>query len=427
MRKRPSKPYRFAAVENTAIDKLDSILATGLLTKLIRAKDGEELTVESLCKTHVEGRESLTKAMRLLVDNALVVKFKIQRAASETVEEGGQIVAKRGGSWYTTFNVDSNGFTAEEVAAMLTEIYDQGNVKAHRIEPEFLDPKKNEIGWTRPGAGIPPVGATSHNDEPWPEDDSRPTYGSPTVGPPTVGHPAAHIGKKTVSLETDGKDEMPLSGRSPAGCRQAPTGSRARVTAGSAASGQNGGQLSRQERDLVQAVRDLLPADLNTALDEKTPTNVAAAIVAALAVGRPRERTPEQLVEHRVVARWNGYWAERFYAGQLPAQPYGPLLSMLKDTAECGNIACEDRVDVHTGMPCGACAIRSKDRRAKCESARRHPPVSDPVPTLPSQRARVVVDDTAGTRPECDGCGRWLPADATITVCLDCQTEAIRA
>ncbi|MCW7991528.1 hypothetical protein XF35_41630, partial [Streptomyces platensis subsp. clarensis] len=215
MRKRASRPNRFAAVENTAIDALPSVLATGLLTKLIRARDGEDVTVEGLCKTHVEGREALTKAMRMLVEKAFVVKFKLQRAASEMVEEDGELVAKRGGSWYTTFSVDSFAFTAEDVSAMLAEIYDGGNVKSHRIEPEHLDPNKNGAGWSRPGAGIPSVGATRENAEPWPEGDSRPTYGSPTVGPPTVGHPAAHIRKKTVLSETKSEDGMPLSGRSP--------------------------------------------------------------------------------------------------------------------------------------------------------------------------------------------------------------------
>lgn len=428
MRKRPSKPHRFAAVENTAIDKLDSILATGLLTKLIRARDGEELTVESLCKTHVEGRESLTKAMRMLVDNALVVKFKIQRAASEVVEEDGQLVPKRGGSWYTSFTVDSSGFTAEEVAGMLAQIYDEGNVKAHRIEPEYLDPKKNEIGWTRPGAGNPSVGATWGNSEPWPEGDSRPTYGSPTVGPPTVGHPAAHIRKKTVLSETESEDEMPLSGRSPVDAHSASTsGSRSSREGGSAAPTTSKPRLSKQDRDQVKAVRALLPRELDTALGDRLPANVSAAIVEALAAGQPRERTAEQLVTHRVEKRWNLYWAAQLLpvwkaeqdAGRTPRPPYGAMVSMLKDTAECGNLACDDRVDIHTGGPCTACATRAQDRRAG-----RAIPDAAPqdVPAVPGQRAPEPAAKVALVDCGNPHCPRSIPV-AAGPLCGDCREQ----
>ncbi|MFB7398285.1 hypothetical protein [Streptomyces sp. NPDC056191] len=436
MRKRPSKPYRFAAVENTAIDALPSILATGLLTKLIRARDGDEVTVEGLCNTHVEGRESLTKAMRMLVDKAFVVKFKIQRAASEVVEEDGQLVAKRGGSWYTTFTVDSAGFTPEEVAAMLTEIYDEGNVKSHRVEPEFLDPKKNEIGWTRPTHGEPSVGATRENAQSSPEDDARPTYGSPTAGPPTVGHPAAHIRKETVLSETEREDGMPLSGRSPLDARSASTsGSTDLSKGGFAASATSQPRLSKQERDQVQAVRALLPRELDTKLGDWLPPNVAAAIVTALAAGQPRERTPQQLVAYRVEKRWNTYWAEQLLpawkverdAGRVPRPPYGPLVSMLKDTAECGNLGCDDRVDVHTEQPCAACVTRAQDRRADREAPQDRPVVPDEPPVLPAQRERVIVDYSAGLRPECDDCGRPFAAETTETLCAECRPSAVPA
>ncbi|QGZ53337.1 hypothetical protein GPZ77_34470 (plasmid) [Streptomyces sp. QHH-9511] len=216
-------------------------------------------------------------------------------------------------------------------------------------------------------------------------------------------------------------EQAPFGGVAPNERRRPTTGSRGAGSSGSAASGKNSARLSRAQRDQVQAVRDLLPPDLDAALGNRLPPNVSVAVLDALATGQPRERTAQQLVKHRVLARWNGYWAERFYAGQLPAQPYGPLLAMLKDTGECGSLACDDRVDVHTGEGCVSCVMRAEDRRADREAACEHPPVSDPARTLPSQRQRVVVDHSAGSRPECDGCGRWLPADATVEVCADCR------
>ncbi|MFW3477474.1 hypothetical protein [Streptomyces microflavus] len=92
-----SRPRRFAAVDNDAIDGLPSILSIGLLTRLIRAKDGDDVTVETLSNDYDEGEKSLTKAMRALVEDAYVVKFKVQRATTEIVIEDGKEVVKRAG------------------------------------------------------------------------------------------------------------------------------------------------------------------------------------------------------------------------------------------------------------------------------------------------------------------------------------------
>ncbi|MFE9491367.1 hypothetical protein ACFYNF_33855, partial [Streptomyces sp. NPDC006641] len=164
MRKRVSRPRRFAAVDNGAIDGLPSILSIGLLTCLVRAKDGADVNVETLSNDYDEGEKSLSKAMRALVEDAYVVKFKIQRATTETVIEDGKEVVKRGGSWYTTFTVDSIPFTAADVAAMVEEIYAEGNVKSHRVEPTRLDPKKaSSVPSGRPTPPPGGVGPTRGN------------------------------------------------------------------------------------------------------------------------------------------------------------------------------------------------------------------------------------------------------------------------
>jgi len=142
MRKRPTRLSRFAAVDNNAIDAMESLLAVGVLTRLIRAKDGDDVTVESMARDYAEGESAIGKAMRLLVLRALVVKFKIQRIVSEWVVEGDKEVLKRGGTWWTTFSVDSIPFTLDDVAAMLAEIEAGGNARKIRIEPEHLDPRK---------------------------------------------------------------------------------------------------------------------------------------------------------------------------------------------------------------------------------------------------------------------------------------------
>ncbi|MFB6755486.1 hypothetical protein ACFCX6_31740 [Streptomyces sp. NPDC056353] len=211
MQKRPSKPQRFAAVENDAIDQLPSLLAVGLLTRLIRAQDGEDVTVESLCDEYAEGEKALSKAMRALVAEAFVVKFKIQRATNERVldeagepvlDEKGKPVVKRGGSWYTTFSVDTHRFSAEDVAEMTDAILAGGNVKAIRVEPEHMDPRKTvaptserptppkggvgqdasaQVGPTPPFAGVGQGGA-----------------GRPTPPRPGVGQGGALFKEETV-------------------------------------------------------------------------------------------------------------------------------------------------------------------------------------------------------------------------------------
>lgn len=240
---------------------------------------------------------------------------------------------------------------------------------------------------------------------------------------------------RTGSPEPFFPDPDAPSGRSPAGCRQAPTGSRGLAKGSDAAPATSKPRLSKQERDQVQAVRALLPRELDTRLGDRLPPNVSAAIVTALAAGQPRERSPQQLVTHRVEKRWNTYWAAQLFpawkaqadTGEALRPPYGPLLSMLKDTAECGNLGCDDRVDIHTDQPCTACATRAEDRRADREAPKDHPAVPDEPPVLPAQRERVVVDHSAGLRHECDDCGRPFPPGTTETMCADCRHSAVPA
>lgn len=205
------------------------------------------------------------------------------------------------------------------------------------------------------------------------------------------------------------------SARSAPDARRASTGSKGSSSSGFAASGQAAARLTREQKQQVQAVRDLLPPDLNRALPVRTPRNIADSILKALAVGLPRERTPQQLVEFRVMARWNGYWAARFYAGELSRAPFGPLDAMVEDTQECGNGSCEDRVDIFTAEACLSCGQRAVDRRADREEPRPHPSVSEEASTLPKQ---TVVPLQC-----CDECDRGFRSPEP-GLCRDCRLSA---
>lgn len=173
--------------------------------------------------------------------------------------------------------------------------------------------------------------------------------------------------------------------------RQATTGSR-HGSGGKAASGKSRHRLAKAEYDAIKTVRSLLPDDLEKALPVKTPANLGTAVIEALAVGAPCERTPQQLVEFRVLPRWNGYWAQKFYGKEL-ASTVGPLLAMLAYQQECGDISCEDRVNIHTGEPCTGCAERRTGQRPASVAGAE---VELPRPTLPEDGRPRGLCSTCG-------------------------------
>ncbi|MGW2384434.1 hypothetical protein [Streptomyces sp. NPDC001658] len=362
-------------MDNEAIDTLPSILAIGLLTRLIRAKDGDDVTVESLSHDYDEGEKALTKAMRLLVDNANVVKFKIQRATTETVVEDGQEVVKRGGSWYTTFSVDSVPFTAEDVAAMLEDIYGEGNVKCHRVEPERLDPKKRVLGSTsRPAPPKGGVGATCGNDA---NAQDRPTPPSPGVG-----QGGAHIRKKTsYAGQGDGETGGVPSARSAGGVHSTSSSGSSSTGDGSgfAAAAEEGSssdqedgtagvpgprqpdvpEFSREQLAAVRAVEAVLPPVLRALLPyQQFPKRNRPAVLEAL-----ESRTVDQLRD-RVERRWVAYRYEPALHDEKLLQPIGAALELIAPNRYCPDLSCEDGTMLDTGADCRACLQRRTDRRA---------------------------------------------------------------
>ncbi|MEU5322975.1 hypothetical protein AB0G67_40425 [Streptomyces sp. NPDC021056] len=427
--------------------------AKGLLATLIRAKDGDDVTVEALCKTHTEGREVLTKAMRALVEDAFVVKFKIQRGTTETVTlADGSTEQKRGGSWWTTFTVDSIPFTVEDVTAMLEDIYAaNGNVKAVRVEPTRLDRRERASDPPRPTSGNPSVGATCGNalDEGCETEDEQvgPTDGFPTAGGPTVGRSAAHIRKKTsLPHAGDETDDAP-SARSAVDVRRtSTTGSSADHVEGGCAASSNtnpspttdtpspaGSQAaprhSKQQLDQVRAVRAHFPADLlngwtNPSSGQVIPPlpdvpALSQAILDALEGDVPAaDRTVEQLGA-RIVQRWNHHgWGEKYYRGEIN-RLVGAAIAMVRplkasDRYGCANPRCEAGKDADTGVDCHVCPKRLEDRRAaRKEPQGSHVPAPRPASPPP---ARTPFRECACRNP--------IPKGSDDTMCRDCRRKA---
>lgn len=464
MRKRVSRPRQFAAIDNKAIDSLPSILGIGLLTRLIRAKDGDDVTVETLASSYEEGEKSLTKAMRSLVDGAYVVKFKIQRATTETVIEDGKEVEKRGGSWFTTFTVDSIPFTCEDIAAMVKEIYAEGNVKSHRVEPTRLDPRNAPGEPARrpapPGGGVGAtrgnVGGQGAGD---PGSGSRPTPPSGAPGRPTPGQGGAHIRNKTFSPDTEVlEDESEaLSGRSPvdgaafkaevvgaeaegdsvASSTTSPSDLPHQTTSGPNAGGKSGSKKAkhtRQQLELVAAVRAQFPAAFLAVLPD-VPT-LTQAILDALAGDVPAaDRTVAQLGA-RIGQRWNHHgWAVKFYAGEI-LKPVGAAVAMVRplkgsDRYGCANPRCEAGFSVDTGAECTVCPERIAGRQAERRQGNAQAAAGGSNAgaveggSVPSPRATLVIDSTAAFR-ECECRNLILPKGSTDTMCQECRRDADR-
>lgn len=203
--------------------------------------------------------------------------------------------------------------------------------------------------------------------------------------PETGGHVTPETGAVTTRSSNKKKDEAPAARRAVDAGGQS-SGSRRAGSSGSAAADKTSAARAKVEREAVRAVREEITSrlpDLAKVLPASTPRTVRDAILAGLALGTPAERTPEQLVAFRVLPRWDKHWAALFYAGELPAQPVGPLVRMLS-ADKTDHVRCDERVDVDTGEECRACAERRGDRTARrggaTEAAAAEPPVGLPRP-----------------------------------------------
>ncbi|MGW4802961.1 hypothetical protein [Kitasatospora sp. NPDC004272] len=124
-------------------------------------------------------------------------------------------------------------------------------------------------------------------------------------------------------------------------------------------------RLTAAQRVLVREVLELLPDGLRGVPELARPPQVVQdAVLEALAVGEPWERTPEQLVEFRVRPRWDRHWAALLFARGL-ARPIGPLVAMLKRDPLCNDPRCDEHVEVDSGQGCRVCASLRQDARAQ--------------------------------------------------------------
>jgi hypothetical protein len=147
--------------------------------------------------------------------------------------------------------------------------------------------------------------------------------------------------------------------------RRPGAGSRGSRSGGSAASGKTKpNPLTREQRQQVDTFFQALPKQLSDLAPAHKPGNLKAAVLEALAVDQPQERTVQQLIEYRLLPKWNKHYASRDAAGPLK-KPVGVLIEMLRRDPECGDDRCDERTNVDTGEACRSCDRQAVDKRAE--------------------------------------------------------------
>ncbi|GHC36694.1 MULTISPECIES: hypothetical protein [Streptomyces rochei group] len=383
MRKRSGRPPRYAAVPNETIDDATSLdfMALALLTILLRHRDGWDITLAQIGAKYGYGRDAMANAMGLLQVARYVVKVRMMSAATN--------------QWSTEVCVYDTPATDDEVAALLAAVSREPGVRAAQvIEPtkaalshaakrrSKLMPKERR---ERPSVAVPrvsefPHSDTTSNDTEFPQvmPDCRVSRQS--------GIPA--VFKKTVDQKTKEDDEPGGDGRRPS------TGSRGSRAGGSAASGKTKTPFSREQRRQYDAFVAALPAPLKALVPNGLPKPLVDAVLAATDYSSAESRTVEQLIEYRLVPKWDKHYSRLDQAGPIE-KPVGVLVALLRRDNECQDPRCDERTNVDTGLPCVSCEQRGIDKRAERAAAAPTPAAETaapaPAPAVPPKRPEVPV------------------------------------
>jgi hypothetical protein len=205
---------------------------------------------------------------------------------------------------------------------------------------------------------------------------------------------AATPGRMDAAVKDEREVEEEKGGEKGTDGRRPSTGSRGSSAGGSAASGKTKPPFSREQRGHYDAFVKALPAPLASLVPRGLPDALVRAVLAAVDPGNPERRTVEQLVEYRLMPKWDRYYSSRDQAGPIE-KPVGVLVAMLRRDAECGDARCDERTNVDTGQACSACEMRAVDRRADRERERQASdaavvPAAVPGPRAAAPRATAV-------------------------------------
>ncbi|MFE0899545.1 hypothetical protein [Streptomyces smyrnaeus] len=402
MRKRSGRPPRFAQVPNETVDdswNLD-LASLGLLTVLLRHKDGWDITLADIGRQYGYGEDAMAAAMGLLQVARYVVKVRVMGAKNQ---------------WRTEMAVFTPPARDAEVEELLAVIRAE-DAQARRVEvipPTATAIKKAAARREK----LVKKGARRVRENP----DSGLTWGnaaSSQVGPDSgvsrvPGNP--RVSKKTVSKKTMGEDEdagadavgQGAGGFARAGASDGAAGGIGGDEGGSAASAKiapSQGKASkgrgptrtqpRKESPGFELVRSAIPPavaspgtklfpGLHRAINELLDGNAAAGIP---------PRTPEQVIA-RINRRWYGENAEERAAADYRGcdrctasgctaprrvlenaegcdriKNRNSWLAAAILAQDCPNPGCEDGQIIGGGR-CRACEERHAERREAARAA----------------------------------------------------------
>jgi hypothetical protein len=197
--------------------------------------------------------------------------------------------------------------------------------------------------------------------------------------------------------------------------RRPSAGSKGSRSGGSAASGKTKPSFSREERRQYDAFVAALPAALAALVPKGLPASLVRAVLAATDPASPEARTVQQLVEYRLMPKWDRYYSSKDQAGPIK-KPVGVLIAMLRRDAECGDPRCDERTNVDTGEPCRSCKQRREDKRT--------PQANDGQERGPIPRPRPEPAPAPQKRAKCPECHRPLRNSTEDALCSDCREDA---
>lgn len=218
-------------------------------------------------------------------------------------------------------------------------------------------------------------------------------------------------------FQTPSPEPLTTDGRRPG------AGSRGQSSGGSAASGKSKPRsLTPQEGKAYASFAKALPPELAELLPKNAPRDLKLAVIEAMDLDGPAERTAEQLVAFRLMPKWDKHYSSRDAAGAI-IRPVGVLRAMLRRDAECGDDRCDERVNVDSGEACRSCEMRAVNRRADRENAKEHPSVSEPDATVPTPRPVAPSGPARGKCGDCSGLILIVGPAVKDGLCSDCRRD----
>lgn len=380
MRKRSGRPPRFAAVPNETVDDANSLdlEALGLLTVVLRHRDGYDITLPEIADKYGYGRDGLAGAWGLLQVARYIIKVKLQWAQDN--------------QWATEVVVYDTPATDDEIRELLDSIAGEANVRTVKLEPPTKTARER---------------AARHAAKVEAKRKSKPERRKLDFEVP--GQSAGESGRGRG--RRDGGEDQGGGATAPAAPAKPP-----RKSAAPKKKPQPGKRLSQAEAAAVKLVEAAFPQELRALLPTYRPPVLRDAILEAL------ESRQANVLAERVLRRWwaHGYEEAVAPGGKGIGSAVGVAVGLVRPSTDCPEPLCEDGVILDKRVPCRTCEQRRENRKADRINgvpAQRGGPGSTPAPAGQAPDRWTCVD--------CQTIGKGEgPQDGQ---CRECRKDAQEA